>query len=72
MPGCMGIFYFYLALELREMVGAEPQSLISVSYIPGIYPKALLIEFAVKAYVMLLAIRPLDGHIKASDALGAF
>ena len=48
----------------RRDGGVEPQSLFSVPNILWLNPKSLRRAYDVKVYVLLIAIRPLDGDIK--------
>ena len=49
--------------------GAEPQSLIYVPNLSGFNPKTCHRAYDVKAYVLLIAIRLLDGDVKTIAAL---
>ena len=69
--GRVGIFNYSLGLELGMMVLAEPQSLVSVPNINGLNPKSLQ-GFDVKAYVLLISIRLLDGTSNMAAPLMLF
>ena len=49
---------------IRRDGGAEPQSLVSVPSLPGLNFNSLGNKYDVKAYVLLIAIRPSDGDVK--------
>ena len=46
--------------------------LVSVLNIPGLNPKSLLCLYDVKAYVLLISMRPTDWDLKTGDPIGAF
>ena len=46
---------------MRRDDGTEPEFLVSVPNILGLNPKSLYSAYDVKAYVILIVIRPLDG-----------
>ena len=52
--------------------GIESQLLVSVPNTPGLNPKSLRSAYEVKAYVLLIAIRPKDGDVKPDGPRGAF
>ena len=56
----------------RRDSGTEPQLLVSVPNMPGLNTKSLRRAYDVKAYVLLIAIRPSDGDVKLGGPLGAF
>ena len=56
----------------RRDGGAEPQSLVSVLNIPGLDPKSFHAACDVKAYVLLMAIRPPDGDVKPDSQFVIF
>ena len=73
-------FHFRSPAELRFLVftvirkrgGVERQLLISIPNMPELKPKSSCSVHVVKTYVMIIAIRSLDGDVKLDGPLGAF
>jgi len=62
--GRVDIFSKDLLPGTRRDGEAEPQSLVSVLNIPGLNPKSHCSAYDMKAYVLLIAIRPLGVDVK--------
>ena len=71
-PGRARIFNFFLGLELGGMVEQVLNRWLPFSNTTGLNLKSLCSAYVVKAYIPLIAIRPLYGDAKPSDRLGAF
>ena len=71
-PGSVGIYDKEFLPETRRDGGGETQLLFSIPNIARLDPKFLLSAYDVKVYVLLKAIRPLDGDIKPGNPLGVF
>ena len=55
-----------------RLTGAEPQSLVSVTNIPGLNNKSLRSAYDVKAYLPLIAIPPQMGKLSLAVQLVVF